>query len=107
MRVLEEAVRRSEPLGVSAITLMEVASLASEGRVDLKKPIGEFFAELEASPVFALLPLTYEIAAESASLRVLRDPADRVIVATARVHRLKLVTSNQRIEESGLVQVVV
>ena len=37
---------------------------------------------------------------------VLRDPADRAIVATARIHRLRLVTSDQRIVESKLVPVV-
>jgi len=36
----------------------------------------------------------------------LRDPADRAIVATARVHRLRLVTSDQRIIESKLVLVI-
>lgn len=36
----------------------------------------------------------------------LRDPADRAIVATARVHRLKLITSDQRIIASGLVPVI-
>jgi PIN domain nuclease of toxin-antitoxin system len=36
----------------------------------------------------------------------LRDPADRVIVATARVHRLTLLTADQRIIESDLVPVV-
>ena len=41
-----------------------------------------------------------------ASLNVLRDPADRAIAATARVHRLRLVTSDQRIIDSGIVQVV-
>jgi PIN domain nuclease of toxin-antitoxin system len=36
----------------------------------------------------------------------LRDPGDRVIVATARVHRLRLLTADQRIIESGLVPVI-
>ena len=40
------------------------------------------------------------------SLGNLRDPADRAIVATARVHRLSLVTSDQRIIKSGLIPVV-
>jgi PIN domain nuclease of toxin-antitoxin system len=46
------------------------------------------------------------VAAEIAVLETLRDPADRVIVATARVHRLRLVTSDQRIIDSRLVAVV-
>jgi PIN domain nuclease of toxin-antitoxin system len=36
----------------------------------------------------------------------LRDPADRAIVATAQVHRLRLVTSDRRIVESKLAPVV-
>ena len=48
-----------------------------------------------------------EIAGEVAAMGdSLRDPADRAIVATARVHRLKLITSDQRIIESGLVSVI-
>ncbi|MGH9584127.1 MAG: PIN domain-containing protein [Bryobacteraceae bacterium] len=50
--------------------------------------------------------MTYEIAANVASLRNPRDPMDRAIVATARVHGLTLVTSDQRIIESGLVPVI-
>jgi PIN domain nuclease of toxin-antitoxin system len=66
----------------------------------------EFFDDLQANPVFQILPLTYEVAAEAASLGNLRDPADRAIVATARVHLLRLVTSYRRIIESKLVAVV-
>jgi PIN domain nuclease of toxin-antitoxin system len=53
-----------------------------------------------------VLPLTYEVALEVASLAALRDPADRAIAATARVHRLRLVTSDLRIVASGLVPVI-
>ena len=54
-----------------------------------------------------MIPVTFEIAREVASLgSLLRDPADRAIVATARVHRLKLVTVDQLIIESRLVPVV-
>jgi PIN domain nuclease of toxin-antitoxin system len=48
-----------------------------------------------------------DIAAAVAALgRALGDPDDRAIVSTARVHRLKLVTSEKRIIASGLVPVV-
>jgi hypothetical protein len=48
-----------------------------------------------------------DIAAEVAALSsALRDPADSAIVATARIHRLRLVTSDQRMIESKLVSVV-
>jgi PIN domain nuclease of toxin-antitoxin system len=91
---------------MSAFTLLEIAILASEGRLAFKAGLDEFFADLQANPVFRVLPLTYEIAAEVAVLASLRDPADRTITATARVHRLRLVTSDRRIIESNLVPVV-
>jgi PIN domain nuclease of toxin-antitoxin system len=104
-RVLESAVRRAEPLTLSAISLLEIAVLGRSGKLGLQVPLEELFEDLQ-SPVFQILPLTYEVAAEVASLRGLRDPADRAIVATARVHRLRLVTSDQRVIESKLVPVL-
>lgn len=104
IRAIEGAVRRTEPLALSALSLLEIAVLASDGK--LKIALDEFLQSLEANPVFRVLPLTYNIASEVASLGRLRDPADRAIVATARVHRLALVTSDQRIIESNLVTVI-
>ena len=71
-----------------------------------RAPLEDLFEDLQ-SQVFQILPLTHEVAAEVASLGGLRDPADRAIVATARVKRLRLMTSDQRIIESKLVPVVV
>ena len=104
-RVLESAVRRAEPIALSAISLLEIAVLGSAGKLGLKVPLGELFEDLQ-SPVFHVLPLTFEVAAEVILLGNLRDPADRAIVATARVQRLRLVTSDRRIIESKLVHVV-
>lgn len=69
--------------------------------------MNELLEELQANPVFQILPLSHEVASEVISLGgLLRDPADRAIVATAQFHRLRLVTSDQRIIESKLVSVV-
>jgi PIN domain nuclease of toxin-antitoxin system len=106
LRALESAVRRGEPVALSAISLLEIAVLASEERLALKVSLDEFFRDLNSNPTFRILPLTSEVALDVASLGVLRDPADRAIAATARVHRLRLVTSDQRIIESKLVPVV-
>jgi PIN domain nuclease of toxin-antitoxin system len=106
LRTLESAVQRGEPVGLSAISLLEIAVLASGEKPELKVPLDEFFQDLNSNPMFRVLPLTYEVAREVAWLAVLRDPADRTIVATARIHRLRLVTSDRRIIESKLVPVV-
>jgi PIN domain nuclease of toxin-antitoxin system len=104
-RLLDQCVRRSEPVALSCSSLLEIATLESQGKIKLK--LNEFFEELQGNPIFRLLPLTYEIAAEVSSLgTVLRDPADRVIVASARVHKLRLLTSDQRIVESRMVATV-
>ena len=106
LRALEDSVRRHEPVAVSVITLLEIALLSSDGRLKLTQPLEAFFDAIQSSPAFRLLPLTSEIALEAGNLSILRDPADRVIAATARVHRLRLVTTDQRIIESNTVTVV-
>jgi PIN domain nuclease of toxin-antitoxin system len=61
--------------------LPRIAVLTSQGRLRLN--LDEFF-ELQANPLLRILPLSYEIALEVASLGVgLRDLAARAIVATA------------------------
>ena len=104
LRVLRDAVGRGQPLALSAITLMEIAVIPG-GR--LRSSITEILAALEPDCGFYIVPVDLEIARETAALGdSLRDPADRVIVATARVHGLRLVTSDQRIIASKLAPVV-
>jgi PIN domain nuclease of toxin-antitoxin system len=105
-RVLEGAVRRAEPVALSAISLLEIAILNREGKLRLKVTLAELLDDMQNSEVFEILPLSYQIASDVAALGSLRDPADRAIVATARVHRLRLMTSDQRIIESKLVPVI-
>lgn len=78
----------------------------SDGRLELSAPVQEFLDSIEHNSAFRLLPLTGEVAADLALLGSLRDPADRAIVATARVHRLRPLTSDQRIIDSKLVPVI-
>lgn len=98
--------QHGEPVALSAMSLIEIAALWGDGKLALSTPLQEFLDELQSSPAFQVLPVAFEVASDVAHLSILRDPADRVIVATARVHRLRLMTSDQRIIESGLVPVV-
>lgn len=107
LRVLRTEERTGRPFALSAFSLLELALLISEKRIGIKQSADEFFAELETRPALQILPITVQIAAEFASVgHQLRDPADRAIVATARVHRLQLITSDRRIIDSKLVSVV-
>jgi len=86
-------------LRIAAISLWEVALLASRGRIVLGKSIGLWLDEALADPGPAIDPLSPQIAVESYALPDVfhRDPADRLIVATARVANAILMTRDHRI----------
>jgi PIN domain nuclease of toxin-antitoxin system len=108
-RAAASAIRRarhSGGLAISAITIWEISSLLTRGRV-------RAFGTVEASiQIFledvAVRPITPEICA----LGVLfpddysRDPADRIIGGTARAEGLTLVTHDERIRRSPLLRTV-
>ena len=105
-RVLEKAVQRTELVALSTMTLLEISILVSERKLTLRMSLDELLGILQRNPIFRILHVTYKIASDVLSLVMLKDPADRAIAATARVHRLQLVTSDQRIIESKFVPVV-
>jgi PIN domain nuclease of toxin-antitoxin system len=107
-KLLTEAESRGERMGVAAISLWEIAMLADRGRLRLTTAVDAMLEEIESHPSLAVLPLTARIAAESLRLGSAfpRDPADRLIAATARSHGLRLVTADARIRDSGVVAVV-
>lgn len=106
VRVIERAAALNDRIAVSDVSLLEIAFLQSGGRLP-NFELDDLAREFETSPPIQILPITLEIAAEVRSLvRTLRDPADCAIVVTARVHGLKLLTSDRRIIDSGLVPVI-
>ncbi len=102
------AVRPEAPLLISDITLLEIATLAKLGRIVLELPLRDWLEAATAPPLVRRVGISPAIAAEVAALpeSFHRDPADRVLVATARVHGATLVTQDRRIVDSGLVRTV-
>jgi PIN domain nuclease of toxin-antitoxin system len=95
-------------LWVSEITFWEVASLVERGRVRLGLAIDEWLERAAAEPLVRRCGISPAIAKELASLAITRDwdPADRILVATARVLGATLVTSDTRIVEAALVATI-
>ena len=93
------------PLLVAGISLWEIAMLVDLGRIRLSRPLREWLEHATAPPLVRTLSLNPAIAAEVAALPVSfhRDPADRILIATARVHGATLVTSDRRILEAEIV----
>lgn len=106
-RILDFHERLGQPIFLSAITLLEMAVNYGIGNRKFKASAERMLESLETDPLIQLLALSYEITIEVAAMGdSLRDPIDRAIVATARVHRLTMLTSDERIIKSKLVKVI-
>jgi PIN domain nuclease of toxin-antitoxin system len=104
-RLLTAAMRRAEPVALSAVTLIEIVALRNADQ--LKLSVDDISASIQSNPLFQVIPISFDITSEMAAIGgSLRDPFDWAIVATARVHGLRLVTSDERIIDSKLVEVV-
>ncbi len=105
--ILEKLESKKENVWISIISFWEIAKLASLGRMSSLLSLDELFKELEEHPFVKVLPLTSAIILESIRLgpNFHKDPADQLIVATARVHGLRLMTMDEKIIDSGLVAI--
>ncbi|HYL35317.1 MAG TPA: PIN domain-containing protein [Bryobacteraceae bacterium] len=74
----------------------------------IESPLESWLGDVESHPLLAIFPITSSIAAESVRLGadMHRDPADQIIVATARCHGLTVLTADERIRKWGKVRVV-
>jgi PIN domain nuclease of toxin-antitoxin system len=93
------ALHEAQGLGVSVISVWEVAKLVEYGRLILPYPVAEWLERALAYPGMRLLELTPRIIVESTQLpgTFHRDSADQLIVATARVYTCPLVTVDSKI----------
>jgi PIN domain nuclease of toxin-antitoxin system len=104
-RAIEQA-RRIGPLHIASITLLEVARLIAAQRLGATVTLDVLLAGIESS--FTVLPITAAVAAATIRLPASypRDPADRIIGATALVHGATLITADERIRKAKAVRTV-
>jgi PIN domain nuclease of toxin-antitoxin system len=90
-----------------AIGLWEAQMLYSKQRIELPCPFATWLRRATASDLLTLLPLNADavIALHDLPATFHGDPADRMIVATARAHDLPLVTYDDAIRKSRLVKI--
>jgi len=103
-RVIDRA-QADVPLWVSDITLWEIAVAFELGRIKLRLPLRDWLEAAVAPPLVQRVGISPPIAAELAVLPPTfhRDPADRILVATARALGATLLTRDERIVDAGLV----
>jgi PIN domain nuclease of toxin-antitoxin system len=103
---IDEARGLKDGLAISDISLWEVGTLASRGRINLAISLESFLQEVEAR--FIVLPISGRACARAVGLprAYPKDPADRMIVATALVEGLSLVTADREIRRSKLLPTI-
>ena len=92
---------------VSAISIWETELLASRDRIVLSEPFDSWIHRMTAPDTVRLLPLDADtvVALHALPASFHGDPADRLIVATARTHGLTLATRDSQIRRSRLVPI--
>jgi PIN domain nuclease of toxin-antitoxin system len=106
-RILAETERRGQLFQISAMTLIELGQMFRRGTMRAQFDTSAVLEELESTEKYRILPITIAIAQEFGTLfPTLRDPADTAIAATARVHGLRLLTSDDRIVKANVVSTI-
>lgn len=84
---------------VSFISCWEIAKLAQKGRLRLESDVGLWLETAQKAPEIELINLDCQIVVESTRLPepFHNDPADQIIVATARVRSCSLMTEDRKI----------
>ncbi|MDE0035187.1 MAG: type II toxin-antitoxin system VapC family toxin [Deltaproteobacteria bacterium] len=84
---------------ICTISTLEIARLLTVGTLSLAIPLSTWIADSLRNLDATSVTVTHEIAAEAYTLPSAfhKDPADRILVATARIHQLILLTADERI----------
>jgi PIN domain nuclease of toxin-antitoxin system len=103
---IEVSRKNGEGIAVCDITLLELTTLASKSRIHLGLSLESILMEIEAR--FVVLPITGRACARVMSFPSTypKDPADRIIAATALVEGLSLITADREIRRSKLVPTI-
>ena len=97
---INQARQEGQGLAISDITLLELTTLTSKGRIRLDISLESFLSEIEAR--FIVLPISGRACVRALGLPATypKDPADRIIAATALVEGLSLLTADREIRRS-------
>ena len=103
---IEDSRGNRDGLAICDITLLELTTLASKGRIHLGLSLESVLQEIEAR--FVVVPIRSRACARAMSFPATypKDPADRIIGATALVEGLSLITADRGIRRSKVVQTI-
>ena len=98
-RAIDAAVKANEAIAVSSISVWEIAMLVARKRLAFTIDADTWIDSVEALPFLTFVPVDNRIATRSVQLADFphRDPADRLIVATALGNGATVVTADNRL----------
>ena len=98
--------RRETGVCISTISLLELARVAATGRIIFPGSVESVVREMAARVM--VIPMDPEIVAVSVRLpaNFPKDPSDRIIASTAIAQGMQLVTADERIRDSRVVQTI-
>ena len=100
--VMVQLKNQDNELWLSPMSTYEALTLYYKGRFEIDGDLSEWLARATAGTREA--PLTHEIALVARQLSMHQDPADRILVATAEVLDLTLVTADERLLGLGTIR---
>jgi len=92
---------QTDQRAIASISIWEFAMMVTKGRINVKIDPKRWLNNAIGNSGLQVIELTPEIAMESCNLPggFHKDPADQIIVATARTHNLTLLTKDRKIIE--------
>lgn len=107
-KTITNAVKDGGKLLVSSISIWEIYLLFKKDRLEINMDIDAWVSKIERIKYLEFVPVNNAIGAKSVMLPNFsnRDPADRIIVATAREYGAMLVTSDQKIRKYSYVKTI-
>jgi len=92
-------IKAKKPIMVSSISIWEICLLTAKNRLDIEGGVEAWIGNASVLPEFEYIPVSNRIAVESVFLpgEFHPDPADRIIVATARINGATVVSKDTRI----------
>ena len=100
-KVIGDCIKNHHDILISSISIWEISMLVNKGRLNLTMDIETWLAHLQKVPNLRFIPVDNEIGYKSTILPgdFHKDPADRMIVASAKKFAVPLITADKEIQK--------